>query len=130
MNRLLNNIEQIVNKLEKRSRYGTVPSREYVPAGQKPIAMRCPAGSHSHAGFGYCHPEQRKHRVAAQQFHQEDARLKALERKMKAIGDQMYAMAKRKKVVPQGMKADFARIYRYLQRVKGTRRKLPINQGR
>jgi hypothetical protein len=91
--------------------------------------MRCPAGSHSHAGFGYCHPEQRKHRVAGQELHQEDARMRAIERQMNRIGDAMMDMAKRKKVVPAAMKNDFRRLYTYLQRVQGTKRQRPINRG-
>ena len=125
MKRLLNNLERIIDKLEKRS----VPAREYVPAGQKPVAMRCPAGSHSHGGFPYCHPEPRKHRAASAELHQEDRRVKAIEQRMNEIGDAMYDMAKRKKVVPPGMRANFKRLYTYLQRIQGTKRQRPINRG-
>lgn len=124
MRKLIQGLDGLIGKLQKRP----VPASQYVPAGQQPVAMRCPGGEHAHGGFPYCHPDQRKHRVGSQQFHQEDARLKALERQMDDIGDRMYAMAKRGKVVPQPMKANFARIYQYLQRIQGTKRQRPLNR--
>jgi len=126
MRKLITGLDGLIAKLQKR---GTVPARQYVPAGQKPVAMRCPGGEHAHGGFPYCHPEQRVHRAAHEQFHQEDKRVKALERKMNQIGDAMYDMAKRRKPVPAGMRANFKRIYTYLQRVQGTKRQRPINRG-
>ncbi|KKM24760.1 hypothetical protein LCGC14_1601890 [marine sediment metagenome] len=126
MRKLIKGLGGLISKLQKR---GPIPASQYVPAGQKPVAMRCPAGDHSHGGFPYCHPEQRVHRAGHEQFHQEDRRVKALERKMNEIGDAMYDMAKQKKVVPNAMRANYKRIYTYLQRVQGTKRQRPINRG-
>jgi len=126
MRKLIKGLDGLISKLQKR---GPVPASQYVPAGQKPIAMRCPGGEHAHGGFPYCHPEQRVHRAGHEQFHQEDVRVKALERKMTEIGDAMYDMAKRGKVVPERVKANYKRIYTYLQRLQGTKRQRPINRG-
>ena len=125
MRKLIKSLDGLIAKLQKRG----VPASQYVPAGQKPVAMRCPGGEHAHGGFPYCHPEQRVHRAAHAQFHQEDKRVKALEKKMNEIGDAMYDMAKRRKPVPPGMRANFKRLYTYLQRIQGTKRQRPINRG-
>ncbi|KKL13960.1 hypothetical protein LCGC14_2520550 [marine sediment metagenome] len=128
MRKLIKDLDGMIATLQKRGQYGTIPSRQYVPAGQKPIAMRCPGGEHAHGGFGYCHPERRKHRIAGQPLHEESARLKVIEHHMNRLGDVMTDMARRKKVVPERIKADYARLYRYLQRVQGTKRQRPINR--
>jgi hypothetical protein len=98
-----------------------VPTRQYVPAGQKPPAQRCPAGQHSHAGFGYCHPERRKHRAAHAELHGEAGRIRAIDNKRKEIGESMYQLARKKKPVPQAMRNDYARLARYIRRITGGR---------
>ncbi len=119
MHQLIKSLDAIINK---KGRYGTIPTRRYQPAGDKPIAQRCPPGSHAHGGMPYCHPEKRKHRVARQELHQEADRLKALDRKMHQLGDKMTALARAKKPVPGSMRRDFSRIYNYLWRVKGKKK--------
>lgn len=110
-------------------KYGTIPARHYIPAGQKPIALRCPPGHHAHAGYSYCHPEGREHHVAHAEVHDEHGRLQRVEQFMHNIGDEMYAMAKRGEKVPPKMQRDYQRLYAYVQRFKGTQRQLPINRA-
>ncbi len=129
MQRLVKSLDGLISKLQKRGRYGTTPARQYTPAGQKPVAMRCPGGEHAHGGFPYCHPEQRKHRQAREELHAEAGRIKTIDRKMHELGDRMTDLARRKKPVPPGLRRDFSRLYTYLQRVQGTKRQRPINRG-
>ena len=112
MQRLIS-LDGIISKLQKRS--------AYVPAGQQPIAQRCPPGSHAHGGMPYCHPEPRKHRAAGPELHQEADRVRAIDQKRKEIGEKMYQMAKRGKVVPEGIKRDYARLDHYIRRLTGER---------
>ncbi len=113
MQRLIQNLDGLVAKLQKKN--------PYVPAGQQPVAQRCPPGEHAHAGFPYCHPEPRQHRAAGAELHQEAGRVKAINQKRLEIGERMYQMAKRKKVVPEAMKRDYARLDRYIRRLTGGR---------
>ena len=121
MDKLIKSLDGLINRLSKKGPYGTVPARQYVPAGQQPPAQRCPAGQHAHAGFGYCHPERRKHRAAGAELHQEAARVKAINNKRIEIGERMYQLAKKKKPVPQAMRNDYARLTRYIRRITGGR---------
>ena len=109
-------------------KYGTIPARHYVPAGQGPIALRCPPGQHAHAGYPYCHSNQREHRVAHAEVHDEHGRLQRVEQIMNGIGDEMYALVRAGQKVPPKMQRDYHRLYAYVQRFKGTGRQLPINK--
>ncbi len=119
MQQLIKNLDDIISK---KGRYGTIPTRQYVPAGQGPVAQRCPGGQHAHGGFPYCHPEERKHRQAREELHAEADRIKAIDRKMHELGDKMTALARAKKPVPPGLKRDFSRLYSYLWRIKGKKK--------
>ena len=105
--------------LNKRSQYGTIPSRQYVPAGQQPLRQRCPGDQHSHAGFPYCHPQNRKHRHAGAELHAEGSRVERIKAKQRELRERMYQMAKRKQVVPERLRANYQRIQRYLDRLQG-----------
>ena len=109
--------------------YGTIPARQYKPAGQQGIRLRCPPGNHAHGGFPYCHEEGRQHRVAHAELHDEEQRLRQVEHRMNELGNAMHEMARQKKDIPPAMRRNYARLYTYIQRVKGTRRRLPINRA-
>ena len=112
-------LNDIISKLQKRSRYGTVPARQYVPAGQQPLRQRCPGGQHTHGGYPYCHPAQRKHRVASAELHQEGSRVERIKRKMDELGEKMTQRAMRRKEVPERWRQDYHRLQRYLDRLTG-----------
>lgn len=109
--------------------YGTIPARRYKPAGQQGIRLRCPPGSHAHGGFPYCHEEGRQHRVAHAELHQEERRIQQVEHRMNELGNAMHDLVRQKKNIPPAMRRNYARLYTYIQRVKGTQRRLPINRA-
>lgn len=96
-----------------------VSARDYVPAGQQPLRQRCPGDQHSHAGFPYCHPSQRKHRHAGEELHAEGSRVERLKAKQEELRRKMLRMALRRKEVPERLRADYQRIRRYLDRLQG-----------
>ena len=119
MQQLIKRMDDIIRRAGP---YGTIPARQYKPAGQQPIAQRCPPGQHAHGGFGYCHEEQRQHRQAHAELHQEAGRIAAIDRKMHELGDKMTELARAKKPVPPGLRRDFSRLYSYLWRIKGKKK--------
>jgi len=119
MQRLIKSLDDIISRA---GRYGTIPARQYKPAGDKPISQRCPAGEHAHGGFPYCHPSARKHRQAHAELHGEARRVQAIDDKMHEIGSKMTALARAKKPIPPAMRRDFSRLYNYLWRIKGKKK--------
>ena len=119
MRRLIKSLGGIISTLQKRSQYGTIPARQYVPAGQQPLRQRCPGDQHTHAGYPYCHPSQRKHRVASAELHQEGSRVERIKHAMDKLGEKMTQRAVQRKKVPERWRQDYHRMRRYIDRLQG-----------
>lgn len=88
----------------------------------KALPIRCPPGEHAHAGYEYCHPEKRRHRLASERLHRHHRTLMSLEQEMERLWQEMREMAARGDEPSPSMRADFSRLYRYFRQLRGGRK--------